>query len=125
MEEGILMNLMVLDIEPHHLLYRILCALPGMEQLTDLEKLVMAGLLLFTDKEGKITMTGEQRRKIEEGLNLSSQGMTNLLNRLILRERITREKRGDYLLTPSMLPLAQLPKELKKEFTIKFVTNKQ
>lgn len=111
------------EINPDHLIYTAVCAHPAMHMLTDLDRIVVSGLLLFGSPNGLIVMKEVDRRYLEESLSLSPQGLSNSIKRLIKLGVITRTG-WSYQLSPSLAPLAALPKRLGKGFNIKLVTNK-
>lgn len=117
------MKSITIDIHPDHLLYRLVCATPAADGLTVLDRLVLSGLLLFVTASGEIRMSEKDREKVMTGLQLSEQGMSNVIKRLIEAHMIYRIGRK-YALTPAIFHLSRVPKKLGSSFSIKLVTNK-
>lgn len=111
-------------IRPDDLLYRLVCTTPAADELTYLQKLVLAGLLLFVVPGGEVKLAKEDREHLTSGLSLSKQGMSNIVKDLITRGLLIKTKEG-YQLTEQTIHLAEAPKKLLSEYTIKLVTNKQ
>lgn len=118
------MNSLTFTIHPDHLLYTVVCAHPALHQLTDLDRLVLSGLLLSGSPNGSIKLSRDERSRLEGSLQVSPQQMSNSIKRLITLEVISRHNQA-YLLRPDLTPLGGLPKRLSKDFSIKLVTNKQ
>lgn len=113
-------------IHPDSLLFHIVSTTPGLQLLTHLDRLVLSGLLLFVDSEGVIDLSKDQRLHIMKGLDLSPQGLANVIAKLIVEGIITRQDtRGDYRINELLLSITMVPKQLRDEFIIKLVTNKQ
>lgn len=120
------MNNITFHINPDSLLFHIVSTTPGTESLTHLDRLVLSGLLLFVDTEGKVRLLQKERKHLMKGLDLSAQGLANVITRLIAAQVITRLKdRGTYQLTGQFRIWIDLPKMAPGNFGIQFVTNKQ
>lgn len=113
---------MTIEIHPDNLLFHIVSTLPGMERLTELDRLVLAGLVCFATPTGVIDLDEKKRKHIREGLQLSMSGFANVLYRLMKQGMITRGGIRNFRLTLITAPLIDVPKQLTGEFMIKFVT---
>ena len=112
------------EINPDHLIYTVVCAHPALHTLTDLDRIVLSGLLLSGTPSGSIKLKDSDRRYLETTLQLSPQGLSNSIKRLIDQQVIIRDG-WNYILSAPLVPLGGLPKRLGKGFNIKLVTNKQ
>lgn len=116
---------MTIEVHPDSLLFHVVSTLPGTERLSELDRLVLAGLVCFASPEGEIVLNEKVRTHIREGLQLSMSGLANVILRLIGSGMIIRQSKQRLVLTSITRPLVIVPKRLEKEFEIKFVTNKQ
>lgn len=119
------MKRFTINIHPDHLLYTIVRMHPQLQQLTTLDALVLAGLLLSGSQTGIIRLSTTERTRLEKELQLSKPGFSNSIKRLISLD-VLQKTNGRYHLNPNIVyPLAVLPKRLEDHITIKLVTNKQ
>ena len=109
----------VIIIDPDHLLFNIVNAFVQAPEITYLDRIILSGLMLFADNNGVVTLTQHARRKMEDSLSISTQGLTNTIKRL-KRFNLITGSRGQYLLAPSLTPLLEVANGVEQTFCLQF-----